>query len=237
MPKEKVVSAAGTSTWKLLLVAIAGGIVAVSLQPLILVAYAHFGVPTIPTFNRQTTTEATPEAVLTTTTTFMTTTAAPEVTVEYSTTTSLPPVRNDPTIDEEPILLKNESVTMTLPESTTVKSVPTEAPATKKVQAPEEPSRPARVKKATQPPELIDVTGRNTQIPDVVKNFQSTRISMPVGCFSQFVNERRSPPLVVLRCSFVRRDQDEKALDTDTEFERWPPPCATGCDSCRQRAS
>jgi hypothetical protein len=114
--------------------------------------------------------------------------------------------------------------------------VVTEAPATKKVQAPEESSRPTKAKKATQPPELIDVTGRNTQIPDAVKNFQSTRISMPNGCVSRSSDERPSPPSVV-RCSFVRRDKDEKALDTDTEFERWPSPRATGFYTRWQRAS
>ena len=235
MPKEKIGSA-GTSTLTLLFVAIAGGIVAVSLQPLILAVYSHLGVPTAPpTFYPQTTTEATPEALVTTTTTYMTTTVAPEVTVEYSTTTTttttpLSAARNDPTVDEEPIWLKNESVTIKLPESTTVKSVVTEAPATKKVQAPEETTRPTKVKKATQPPELIDVTGRNTQIPDAVKNFQSTRISMPLA----FVCRTSISSVVV---PFVRRDKDEKALDTDTALERWASPRATGFYTRRQRAS
>ncbi|CAF4433548.1 unnamed protein product, partial [Adineta steineri] len=50
MPEKKTVTVqTGTSTLTLLLVAIAGGIVAVSLQPLILLAYSHFGLQIIPT--------------------------------------------------------------------------------------------------------------------------------------------------------------------------------------------
>jgi hypothetical protein len=93
-------------------------------------------------------------------------------------------VKNDPTVDEEPIYLKDEPLTIKMPESTTtakpiVKEKPKQSKAsdTKKADKSEETSQSIKLKKASQQPEIIDVTGRNKQIPDEVKNFKSTRIS------------------------------------------------------------
>jgi hypothetical protein len=78
-------------------------------------------------------------------------------------------------VDEEPIIIKDEPVTIKFPQSTTVKPAIHEKP---KVDKSEEAPKSIKFKKAAQQPELIDITGRNKQIPDEVKNFKSTRISM-----------------------------------------------------------
>ena len=183
----------GTSTLTLLLVAVLGGIVAVSLQPLILLLYSHLGIPTaliayqppssgIMVEQIPTTTIVTTEKVETvTTTTTVVTTAKAQTTTMTS--------KNDPTVDEEPILLRDEPVTIKIPASTTVKPVMQEKPKKSKVDKSEEISQSIKLKKTTQQPELIDVTGRNKQIPDEVKNFKPTRISMfiPIPPLSQTV--------------------------------------------------
>jgi hypothetical protein len=204
MPNEqtKNVQTGGTSTLTLLLVAIAGGIIAVSLQPLILLLYSHLGIPTTPMYYQQSPSKITVEQVPTTTVATIVTTQKIEttttrpikstttvVTTQKMGTTTTPPiesttVKNDPTIDEEPIFLKDEPLTIKFPESTTVKPVVNEktkqskADNTKKVDKSEEKSQPVKFNKAPQQPEIIDITGRNKQIPDEVKNFKSTRISM-----------------------------------------------------------
>lgn len=143
----------GTSTLTLLLVAIAGGIIALSLQPLVLILYSYLGLPTVPIAYQtssmpieQTTIIPTP----TTTTTTMTTTVVTTQKVQTTTIT----MKNDPTIDEEPVIREQT-----------------------KVAQPEDASQSNKFKEAAQQPQLIDVTGRNKEIPDEVKNFQSTRIS------------------------------------------------------------
>jgi len=204
MPNEQIknVQTGGTSTLTLLLVAIAGGIIAVSLQPLILLLYSHLGIPTTPMYYQQSPSKITVEQVpittvapVVTTQKIETTTTRPikstttVVTTQKMGTTTTPPiesttVKNDPTIDEEPIFLKDEPLTIKFPESTTVKPVVNEktkqskADNTKKVDKSEEKSQPVKLNKAPQQPEIIDITGRNKQIPDEVKNFKSTRISM-----------------------------------------------------------
>jgi len=183
MPKEQVQHVqTGTSTLTLLLVAIAGGIVAVSLQPLILLLYSQLGISTTPIYYQQSSSGITVEQV-------PTTTVAPVVTTQKIETTTRSIVKSttvpsDLTVDEEPIILKDEPLKIKLPESTTVKPVVNEKPKPsksnniKKVDKSEEISQPVKLKKAPQQPEIIDVTGRNSEIPDEVKNFKSTRISM-----------------------------------------------------------
>ncbi len=182
MPKEQVQHVqTGTSTLTLLLVAIAGGIVAVSLQPLILLLYSQLGITTTPIYYQQSSSGITVEQV-------PTTTVAPVVTTQKIETTTRSivkstTVQSDLTVDEEPIILKDEPLTIKLPESTTVKPVvnekskPSKSNNIKNVDKSEEISQPVKLKKAPQQPEIIDVTGRNSQIPDEVKNFKSTRIS------------------------------------------------------------
>jgi hypothetical protein len=183
MPKEETKPVqTGTSTLTLLLVAIAGGIVAVSLQPLILLLYSHLGVPTTPIYYQQPSSGITVEQIPTTTVVPVVTTQKIETTT--TSTVKSTTVKNDPTVDEDPIFLKDEPLTIKFPESTTVKPIVNEKPKTskaydkKKVDKSEEISKPVKLKKPTQQPEIIDVTGRNKQIPDEVKNFKSTRISM-----------------------------------------------------------
>jgi len=185
MQKDQVKNVqTGTSTLTLLLVAIVGGIVAVSLQPLILLLYSRLGVPTAPIYYQQSPNGVPVEQVPKTTTT--TTTVAPVVTTRKIETTTpstvkSTTVKNDLTVDEEPIILKDEPITIKLPESTTVKPIVNEKPKPnnkKKVDKSEEISQPVKLKKTPQQPEIVDVTGRNSEIPDEVKNFKSTRISM-----------------------------------------------------------
>jgi hypothetical protein len=199
MPKEKTeIVQQGTSTLTLLLVAIAGGIVAVSLQPLVLLLYSHLGVPTTLTSYQQSfTTEMTPSQPPTTTiapvvttekikaTTATTTTTIATTTATIATTTvKTIVIKNDPTVDEEPIYLKDEPVTIKIPPSTTTaKPIVNEKPKaseTKKVDKSDEASQTIKLKKVDQQPELIDVTGRNKEVPEEVKNFKSTRISMSI---------------------------------------------------------
>ena len=187
MPTETVQK--GTSTLTLLFVAIAGGIIAVSLQPVILILYSHLGIPTAPLSYQQPSNEIIYEKVPTTTTIVTTqrvetTTAITTRKIETTTvtTTEKPAlVKNDPTVDEEPIILRDEPLTIKIPELTTAKPVVTEKPKkssdTKKVPKSEEASQPVNLKKANAQPEIVDVTGRNKQIPDEVKNFKSTKIS------------------------------------------------------------
>jgi hypothetical protein len=214
MSKDKPahVVAQGSNKWTLLFVAITGGIVAVSLQPLIFAFYAYIGLSpasifhhnpsevihsrTLPStamplttmmtstvsFERQTTTSAVP--LTTMTTTMMTTT----VSFERETTTRTVPLTTsttvvDLTVDEEPLTLRDEPLVIKLPPSTTVKPVTITTPKsttseTKKRTKSVDESQTAPMKTVDQTPELIDVTGRNRDIPDEVKNFKSTRISM-----------------------------------------------------------
>ncbi|CAF0832575.1 unnamed protein product [Rotaria sp. Silwood1] len=187
MPKEKSENVQqGTSTLTLLLVAIVGGIVAVSLQPLILVLYSHLGVPTIPIAYQESSIMKASEQVLTTTSTpIVATTKKPETTTTSTTKSTIE--KNDLTVDEEPILLKDEPITIKFPESTTtttakpiVKEKPKQSKTsnTKKVDKSEQISQPVKLKKTNQQPDIIDVTGRNKEIPDEVKNFKSSRINM-----------------------------------------------------------
>ena len=135
----------GTSTLTLLLVAIAGGIIALSLQPLVLILYSYLGLPTVPIAYQPSSMPIEQTTMTTTTTTVVTTQKVQTTTVT---------MKNDPTIDEEPVV--REQV---------------------KVAQAEDASQSNNFKKAAQQPQLIDVTGRNKEIPDEVKNFQSTRIS------------------------------------------------------------
>ncbi|CAF3021813.1 unnamed protein product [Rotaria sp. Silwood2] len=200
MPKGKSENVqTGTNTLTLLLVAIFGGIVAVSLQPLILLLYSHLGVPTISTAYKEPstvkapeqvliTTEKAPEQVLTTTTTpIVVTTKKPETTTTSTTKSTIE--RNDLTVDEELIILKDEPITIKFPQSTTTttttakpivkeKSKQSKKSDTTKDDKSEEVSQPVKIKKTTQQPNIIDVTGRNKEIPDEVKNFKSSRINM-----------------------------------------------------------
>ncbi|CAF3878324.1 unnamed protein product, partial [Adineta steineri] len=210
MPEKKTVTVqTGTSTLTLLLVAIAGGIVAVSLQPLILLAYSHVGLQIIPTsYSRSPNTipfeQVSTSLPLTTTVEPGITTMEQEMTTPATTASSSPPsttttatttitttttaksivIRNDPTVDEDPIYLKDESLTIKVPETTTVKPIVTEKPKEskstdkKKVDKSEKTSQSVKLEKVPQSPEIIDVTGRNKEIPDEVKNFKSTRINM-----------------------------------------------------------
>lgn len=180
MPKEEIKTVqTGTSTLTLLLVAIIGGIVAISLQPLILLLYSHLGIPTAPISYQQAPSGMPVEQIPTTT---IVTTQK----IETRTTASIiksTTVQNDLTVDEEPIFLKDEPITIKLPESTTVKPVVTDKPKSsksKKTDKSEEKSESIKLKKESQQPELIDITGRNKQIPDEVKNFKATKISMSI---------------------------------------------------------
>jgi hypothetical protein len=175
MPKneESKIVQTGTSTLTLLFVAIAGGIVAVSLQPLILVLYSHLGLPTTTPISYPTLSSGIPVEQIPTTT--IVTTKKVETTTTSTMKTTTAAVKNDPTVDEEPIIIKDEPVTIKFPQSTTVKPAIHEKP---KVDKSEEAPKSIKFKKAAQQPELIDITGRNKQIPDEVKNFKSTRISM-----------------------------------------------------------
>jgi hypothetical protein len=178
MPKKEEIKIVqtGTSTLTLLLVAIAGGIIAVSFQPLILVLYSHIGLPTTPISYQPPSSGIIVEQIPTTTTIVTTKKVETTTTSTMKTTTA----KNDLTVDEEPLFLKDEPVTIKLPQSTTVKPVVHEK---LKVDKSDEASQSIKFKKVAQQPELIDVTGRNKEIPDEVKNFKSTRISM---CFFFF---------------------------------------------------
>jgi len=180
MQKDQVKNVqTGTSTLTLLLVAIVGGIVAVSLQPLILLLYSQLGIPTTPIYHQQSSSGITVEQVPTTTVSPVVTTQKIETTTRSTVKSTT--IKNDLTVDEEPIILKDEPITIKLPESTTVKPIVNEKPKPnnkKKVDKSEEISQPVKLKKAPQQPEIVDVTGRNSEIPDEVKNFKSTRISM-----------------------------------------------------------
>ncbi|UJR27837.1 hypothetical protein I4U23_009103 [Adineta vaga] len=176
-------------TITLLLVAIAGGVIAVSLQPLVLLFYSNIGVQITPLFNQQTPYVAPIEQTTTVSPLPTTTTAVPEIIIEelkttLTTTVKATTVKNDPTVDEEPIYLKDEPLTIKVPESTTVKPPVTEKPkeskpkTQKKSEKSEEGSERVKLEKASQQPEIIDVTGRNKEIPDAVKNFKSTKINM-----------------------------------------------------------
>jgi hypothetical protein len=175
MPKKEEIKIVqtGTSTLTLLIVAIAGGIIAVSFQPLILVLYSHIGLPTTPISYQPPSSGIIVEQIPTTTTT---TTIVTTKKVETTTTSTMKTTtaKNDLTVDEEPLFLKDEPVTIKLPQSTTVKPVVHEK---LKVDKSDEASQSIKFKKVAQQPELIDVTGRNKEIPDEVKNFKSTRIN------------------------------------------------------------
>ena len=134
MPKDVQTS---TSTLTLLLVAIAGGIIALSLQPFVFMLYSYLGVSTSSILYQP--------PIITTTTTVTTT-------QKVQTTTIM--VKNDPTIDEELVVHEQSKVNQAKDTSASIK-----------------------LNKVDQQPQLIDVTGRNKQIPDEVKNFQSTTIS------------------------------------------------------------
>lgn len=136
----------GTSTLTLLIVAIAGGIIALSLQPLVLILYSYLGLPTVPI------TYQPPSIPIEQTTIIPITTTTVATTQQVQTTTVT--MKNDPTVDEE-LVVREQS----------------------KVSQAEDASQSNKLKKATQQPQLIDITGRNKEIPDEVKNFQSTRIS------------------------------------------------------------
>lgn len=168
MPKEQVqIIHTSTSPLTLLLVAIAGGIIAVSFQPLIVLLYSHLGISTVPISYQPIASKEIVEQTLTTTMTTKTTTSTTIITTtttETTKTTTATTVRNDPTVDEEPVLLKNEPIKIDIPVSTTPK------PKAKKIE-------PVKTKKTVEQPEIIDVTGRNKEIPDEVKNFKPTQIS------------------------------------------------------------
>ena len=167
-----------TSTLTLLLMAIAGGLIALSLQPLVLLFYSRLGVPTMPLFYQQSSNEMALEQMTST----IATTVAPITTTISIIKSTLE--NNDLATDEEPLLLKDKPLTITISESTTVKSIVNEKSKQSKSshtrtvdKSEEEMSQPVKLKKTNQQPEIIDVTGRNKQIPDEVKNFKSTRIS------------------------------------------------------------
>jgi hypothetical protein len=243
MPKEKTeIVQKGTSTLTLLLVAIAGGIIAVSLQPFILLLYSHLGVPTTlapyqqssaeitplqasttTTFVPVVTTKKTETTTTTTTTTTMTTTTTITTATTTTTTVKTTLVQNDPTVDEEPIILKEEPLTIKIPASTTTttpKPIVNEKPKasdTKKVDKSEKESENIKLKKMDQQPELIDVTGRNKQIPDEVKNFKSTKISMSIPILT-FTKAKKRISLLSLISHFIRHDKNKKTMDTYSKF-------------------
>jgi len=201
MPNKKSENVqTGTSTLTLLFVAIAGGVIAVSLQPVILLLYSHLGVPTVSMSYQQLPSEVTREQIPTTTVAPSVTTKKPESTTTTTTTTTVKSilVENDPTVDEEPIFLKDEPVTIKIPESTTVKPVVTEKPKeskakdTKKVDKSEVKSESVKFEKVKQEPEIIDVTGRNKQIPDAVKNFKPIKISMFIHIITFHKQEKKA---------------------------------------------
>jgi hypothetical protein len=199
MPNKKSENVqTGTSTLTLLFVAIAGGIIAVSLQPVILLLYSHLGVPTVSMSYQQLPSEVIREQIPTTTVAPVVTTKKPESATTTTTTTTTVRsilVENDPTVDEDPIFLKDEPVTIKIPESTTVKPVVTEKPKakdTKKVDKSEKKSQSVKFEKVNQEPEIIDVTGRNKQIPDAVKNFKPTKISMFIHILTFHKQEKKA---------------------------------------------
>lgn len=180
----------GTSAFTLLIVAIAGGVIAVSLQPLILALYSNIGLQIAPLLSQQTTTVTTltttaaapvvtskvPKTT-TTTTTFATTTMT-------TTTVKASVVKNDPTVDEELIFLKEEPLTVKFPEATSEKSKESTTKTPPKSEETTSKSQRVKLEKVPQQPEIIDVTGRNKEIPDVVKNFKSTTISMFLNIYT-----------------------------------------------------
>ncbi|CAF0823629.1 unnamed protein product [Adineta ricciae] len=178
----------GTSASTLLIVAIAGGVIAVSLQPLILALYSNIGSQIAVLLNQQppnvipiqqTTTVATlttTAAVSVVTSKVPKTTTATTTAATTTTTAKTPVVKNDPTVDEEPILLKDEPLTVKFPETTTEK--PKEPKTSPKSEETTSKSQRVKLEKVPQQPEIIDVTGRNKEIPDAVKNFKSVTINM-----------------------------------------------------------
>lgn len=204
MPKTKpVVESSGSNTMTLILVAFLGGLIAVALQPLIIIFYARIGLSTesiyqqpspIPTQTMISTT------IVTTTIESIQQTATTTTRTTTKTTTVATPL-NDPTVDEEPIILKNEPIkieltptsstkTTTATTTTTTTKTPSKEERRKNEKREERPKSEKKKKKSEESPQLIDVTGRTTEIPDEVKNFKSTRISkyrlLFLGHFSSF---------------------------------------------------
>lgn len=178
MPKETVQK--GTSTLTLLLVAIIGGIVALALQPLILLLYSHLGIPTVPISSYQQKSNEVPVEQVSPTTTIVTTQKIETTTTTVASIIQSTTIANDPTVDEDPIYIKEEPVTIKVPKTTTTpKPVVTEKPKPSKSNN-EKKSESKKSKEPSQQPEIIDVTGRNKQIPDEVRNFKATKISMSI---------------------------------------------------------
>ena len=183
MPKQKIDNiSTGTSTLTLLFVAFIGGLIAVLLQPFIHLLYSQIGISTMPVAYQHLPNPITLEPTLTTTIVSIATTIKPESTTTISMRKSALDT-NDPTIDEEIILLKDKPLNIKHSESTTIKSTVNDKSKQSKIDQKktsdksEDIPQSVKLKKVNQQPELIDVTGRNKHIPDEVKNFKSMRIS------------------------------------------------------------